>query len=355
MVEKFKKPKIKDYVYIFKIGKYEYQVRIGENDFVYRLKGKSALYLSKILPLLNGRYTINQIAKKTNLRKPIVEEVIEKIETFLINGDIIPEERYKKVKNQLQFFSLWNKNPCKMQRCLAEAIVCIINSGSLASEMINALVSSGFNSIYVISDPTHFRKRKIASVRLGNNGFKLSNHTYVGNTKLFDDIDLFILCQDSFDPHFCNEVNSFAISQEKPYMFIRKNGITNAIIGPLVVPNLTPCYKCLELRVQSNLDFFSEYMVMYNYLKRIRKKKVTACLNVLDKLLSSLTTIELIKYFTGYESPVTYGRFLVVDQISFRFELHDVLKLPRCPVCGVKEKSFNLPWMEPIRREPNES
>jgi bacteriocin biosynthesis cyclodehydratase domain-containing protein len=354
MNNRYKKPKIKDYVYLFPINQNEFQVRIGENDFVYRLRGKSASHLSRILPYLNGNNTVSSIARKTKLKKIIVEELIEKIDTFIIDSTALSKTNLSGFKNQVQFFSLWSKEPVKMQQMLNDASICIIGNCSLGLEMVKSLIAAGFNTMYIIRDYRDFKTQKLSPLKIKASGFSINKRIKADLKKDFKNIDLIILCQSTFDPHFCEEVNSWVVENEKSLMLVRKNGVTEGIVGPLIVPFLTACYKCLDLRIKANLEFYDEYVSYQKFLKKIKKKKITPCLNIFDKLLSAIATIEIIKYFTGFEAPITYSRFLSVNQMNLEFELHDILKLPRCPVCGVHEETFQSPWLEPIESEEHE-
>lgn len=354
MVFKFIKPKIKEYIYIFPINKNEYQVRLGENDFIYRLKGKSVIYLSKLIPHLNGKNTIEAIAKKTKLRKKVVEKLIDKIKTFLIEGTTGSKKSLKQYGSQINFFSLCHKEPYKIQSLLVKSKICVINQGPLGIEVIKSLIASGVCHIYTIDNYSKFRDRELSHVNVHKKNFVIQYRPSTNFEKIFRQIDLMILCLDSFDPQFCDTINTFALEYEKPCFLIRKNGVNEGIVGPLIVPFLTACYKCLDLRIKANLDFYDEYLQFEKYLKNSRRKKPTPCLTALDKLLSSLAAIEIVKYITGFESPVTYSRFLVVNQKDFKFDLHNILKLPRCPSCGFKEDAFQMPWLEPIESIKNE-
>jgi len=345
--EKFTRPQIKEFVHFFPLNKNEYQIRIGEDDFVYKLKGESADYLTKILPYLNGKYTIKEIISKTRLNRKIVCLILDKLKDFLIDADTVNKRKYKKFRDQIKFFSLWSKKPMVMQKMITDSITCVVNYGNLALEMIESLYASGFQKILVCDDSRALKENRfLSATKIYKKDSK--QRIYLNDKKICEKITLIVVCLDAFDPSFCEEVNEFAVTTEKPCLFLRKNGVASGIVGPLVVPFLTACFKCLDLRIKANLDFYDEYIAYENYLRKKRVNKDTPCLKSLDKVLANLAIMEIIKYITGFESPTTFSRYLIVNQIDFSFETHDVLKLPRCPVCGIKEDSFRLPWLEPI-------
>ena len=51
-------------------------------------------------------------------------------------------------------------------------------------------------------------------------------------------------------------------------------------------------------------------------------------------MLAGFTATEIIKDISGLTPPTTYGAQISFDMLTTEFDLHPVLKLPRCPVCS---------------------
>ena len=56
--------------------------------------------------------------------------------------------------------------------------------------------------------------------------------------------------------------------------------------------------------------------------------------------------VEVIKLFTDIGEPVSRGRVMFIDYLSGLPELHPLLRVPRCPVCGPARKPQIRLWEE---------
>lgn len=149
--------------------------------------------------------------------------------------------------------------------------------------------------------------------------------------------DLLIYCSDRFDDELCEWLNNVSLDNSIPLLICRQ-GMAGTEIGPLVVPNNTACYVCYDRRRKA-IDFTE---------KRVSGSKGSddspqLCIPFGIDLIA----LEVIKFFTGVAEPVTRGRVWQLNILSGRMEVHCVLKLPRCPACGVhKVKPARRLWEE---------
>ncbi|MFD3269418.1 TOMM precursor leader peptide-binding protein [Paenibacillus dendritiformis] len=157
-----------------------------------------------------------------------------------------------------------------------------------------------------------------------------------------------------------------AMKLHYPFLPVRLNGFS-AVVGPFVIPGESACYHCYEMRYQSNLQHFREYKTFLNneaYAENAGANKHTTA------IVSRLVATETIKYCLGRhvsESPMavhdavcyphTINKILCMDNWQFSFELHSLIKYPRCPACGLKnkEKSTVKPWMDYYQYQKMES
>jgi bacteriocin biosynthesis cyclodehydratase domain-containing protein len=148
--------------------------------------------------------------------------------------------------------------------------------------------------------------------------------------------DLLICCPDRFDDDLCRRCNSLSLQRSMPILFYRQQ-LFEAAIGPLVIPRETACYVCYECRrrgVLSKLD-----------LAALEWNAEPARINF--ALGSEWAAMEVIKHLTGVAEPISRGRLWRLDFLSGLPAIHTVLKLPRCPACGVhKHRPLRRLWEE---------
>jgi bacteriocin biosynthesis cyclodehydratase domain-containing protein len=138
---------------------------------------------------------------------------------------------------------------------------------------------------------------------------------------------LLLYCPDRFDPTAAEWLNAIGLETGVPFLPFRRQGLA-IDVGPLVIPHETACYRCFQLRcaaagaISGQEDPGSEAEPCHP----------TFPLGV-DWL-----ALEAIKYLGGVGEPVTYGRLWRFNLGRGLASVHPVLKLPRCPACGVHRR-----------------
>jgi hypothetical protein len=69
-------------------------------------------------------------------------------------------------------------------------------------------------------------------------------------------------------------------------------------------------------------------------------------------LVAELVALEAVRFVASRAStvqPVLYGKCLEYALLSLTGTIHRILKLPRCPACGVRARGLPMvrTWMEP--------
>jgi len=129
-----------------------------------------------------------------------------------------------------------------------------------------------------------------------------------------------IYAPEVFEEELARWLNGVSVRLRVPWLPYRQQGFS-VEIGPLVIPGETACYVCYELR---------------------RKATGSAAMDSGREPLGShvvlgadLVAIEAMKCLTDMVEPVTRGRLWRLDLVRGSVDLHPVLRLPRCPACGV--------------------
>lgn len=146
-------------------------------------------------------------------------------------------------------------------------------------------------------------------------------------------LDLMVV---SFDRSFLiarHWANRGALSTGCPALFIDVS-LTEAVIGPTVLPGETGCYMCFRMRHLATLDNFAEIMAHERFLDAKRDPSGTRPLFPgLAEIAAGLATGEAVRLLFGPLIPALTNAVMVVKPVEALVEQHHVLRQPDCPHC----------------------
>jgi bacteriocin biosynthesis cyclodehydratase domain-containing protein len=239
-----------------------------------------------------------------------------------------------------------------LQRRLARATVLIAGLGRVGSRVARALAAAGVGTIVGadrravtevdLADSTYVTG-ELGKPRADALGEQLAAATPFVNysapaAPLFEDglahlpagVDMAVLAEDGFDPDHHGALNRACLDAKIPWIGYRSFR-TRIEIGPMVIPFETACYHCYELRRLSNSADFAIELDLQQRLaetgSELGRPNVT--------LGSDVLALEVIKTLTHFATAATYGSVYVMDIVSLESRVHPLLKIPRCPECGV--------------------
>jgi bacteriocin biosynthesis cyclodehydratase domain-containing protein len=134
-------------------------------------------------------------------------------------------------------------------------------------------------------------------------------------------------------------VNTACVREQVPFLPVVLLG-WEGHIGPAYFPQLTACYHCYDLRVKSNLSHYQQYLLYEEACRRRPGEQPFGRLATFPDTLAGLASTEVTKIITSCYPPATYGRLVVIDLLMLETEVHDVVKVPRCPTCGGGDASL---------------
>ncbi|MNO19867.1 hypothetical protein D3C76_96060 [compost metagenome] len=108
-------------------------------------------------------------------------------------------------------------------------------------------------------------------------------------------------------------------------------------IGPIIVPNCTACYECVQLRSHSHgLAPLEHRSTMFDLSWSV---------------LSGIIAIETVKWITRHTNsfpPLSLGHIIEFDAFHLQGDVNPVYKLPTCPSCGARHQAHLAaqPWHE---------
>ncbi|TES89740.1 MAG: TOMM precursor leader peptide-binding protein [Candidatus Cloacimonadota bacterium] len=350
--------KLKDFEIIKDDGRLLFK---KNNDFIIKVTGNlSTTLLPKLLPLLNGKYSTQKILD--SLKEIDNESILstlgmlkkyEIVETDNCPSlELLSKKEIDTFKHQIKFFSYrQNEEKYEMQISLKKAKVNLVGTKNFLFPLVRNLINSGIGEI------TFFCKKGINKSLLNMDFEQLSSsHSHLVKKSydtlceediLFNNPDFLIVADEDISIKELDSINGCNFKNKVPWISFSDIGEVETIIGPLVVPYKTPCYRCFELRKESNLNLYKELRLFKNADKKILNKK--SYLSPFIEILSGIMALEVIKYLSGVVSAMTLGKIYTINWLTMETKVHHILKLPRCPVCGVKEKAPFSIWQEPIK------
>ena len=143
---------------------------------------------------------------------------------------------------------------------------------------------------------------------------------------------LVIVAGDRPSPLLYKRIKTVALDKKVMWTMVTMDGV-EGIIGPTIVPHETACYTCYEMRLECNIDAYTEYLQYKKYLDEHPETYaetigIPPFADIIAGFLVSDVPIML------QTSGVTFGRQVIINFPAQKIEVNNVLKLPRCPSCG---------------------
>ncbi len=148
------------------------------------------------------------------------------------------------------------------------------------------------------------------------------------------EIDYIVVATDLPNPSLYKQINDVALKNKVTWTVASLDGAVG-LVGPTFIPYKTCCYACYEMRLESNMFYFSAYQ---HYKKAaietaLKYQQAYVGLPSLADIIAGFLTYDCVRNIaTGFG--FTPGKITRVDFQSGIIETNDVLKLPRCPACG---------------------
>jgi bacteriocin biosynthesis cyclodehydratase domain-containing protein len=325
-----KKPLLVPWVTLVDLGDERLQFRAAE--FAYTLQSDFLINAFNIIkPLLDGRHTVEEIIPsgepaylpttilfllKMLRANGLLQEADVSLQPPLTPADLDRFER------QLRFLSHFAPDSQGVLALLRQAKVGVIGSNLLKTCIQNSIRDTGIDQI-VDLEPLFGKKE-----RLGNNKDEI--------VTALKETDFLIACQESQGFSFFEAINEICLQTGTRWMRVAIEG-TTAFLGPTIIPYQTACYACYDRRLNANLPDLDNYLVYKEQVKRDHdSKKDEGYFAPLWSLIAGHVAIEVVRILSGFSPPTTLGRFYEVNVTSPMSVGHDVLRLPRCPVCHLK-------------------
>ncbi|MFD3002859.1 hypothetical protein ACFS7Z_21000 [Pontibacter toksunensis] len=177
---------------------------------------------------------------------------------------------------------------------------------------------------------------QLSDFTLCENGFDKTQQKAIDEavTKLKKEKSRLLICATSGGDNLLAEmVNRASVVSGIPAIYYNVHGFQMQL-GPLVIPKQTACYKCHKIRREAALAPWERSL-----LGSVSGGERLAC-----TLGADWITIDAIKFLSNLGEPVSRGRVLFIDYYGGLPEVHTVLRIPRCEVCGNSKRPAIRLW-----------
>lgn len=160
--------------------------------------------------------------------------------------------------------------------------------------------------------------------------------------ELVQDCDLVLACFDCTFPVAHEWINRAALARGVPAIYSDMQA-HEVIVGPLVIPNETGCYRCYRSsRLACEHHFKEMYALEEQRLMRTGPSDIQRCVPpALPGFVAGLLGLELMKSVFLPRAQTLSGRILEFDPMTYRTRLHPFLEQPDCSVCKKKVRALS--------------
>jgi len=326
-------PRLVPWVSLIDLGDDRLQFRA--DGFCYTLHTEFFINLFKIVhPLLNGNHTFNDICSSCEKEAP--PEVIIFLLKALRDQGLLQEGRgleslsarfapVSHLEERLNFFSRLVSDSQAIIQALLKARI-----GVLGSEGMKTLISTALMEAGIPQDTCS------PSISFAENGSGLDRKAF---QKEVGGLDLLVACHETSGHAFFSRINDLCNGAGIRWLRVAVEG-ASASIGPTIVPGETACFACFERRRESHMPDFEGYREFKNRSYRSMTNPAEAKLPLFNSLVAHHAALEVARIVAGFAPPKTIGRFFQVTCDSIEATAHDVLRLPRCPICHPRRPRY---------------
>jgi len=295
---------------------------------------KSLPYLMKMIPLLNGKNSIEDILKsfKENEKKYIgkilgylyMKGVFESFDNqFVLSDD----------SNDLRFYSRcaditrYSKNRFEVMNRIKGYRLCLLANGEFGECLLNELETAGFEDLRLF----HFDKKLLDSLSDDKNAIE----------RLIDENQMqgrhVVVLADRKIPHLFKSVNNYCLENKTTWTLSYLTD-KSCLIGPTFIPGETGCYNCYEQRMQAYVADIDDFIARNNYLDMSSTLPFSHTTYNL-KIWTSMVVSEIVNISSLINFPQTIGGELEYNFVLTRLRTSSFYALPSCKACSKKLNS----------------
>jgi bacteriocin biosynthesis cyclodehydratase domain-containing protein len=313
----------------------------------YRVEGTFAeLLASRILPLLDGRASLDQVAQIVDIPRSSLEPHLKKLADagVMESGErpFLPADDDPR-SNLVESLGV---GPDEARARLAQTRLAVFGLEGLGEIVVDQLLALGFRQLLLV-DPVSSAREDVVASKLGArhdvSSLRISGAQRLDRETVLDlarGSHLLIACWDKGYESGNHWANRASVELVIPALFCSLGGM-HALAGPFVIPGATACYMCARMRAVAASENYEEAMAAEQFFDGV-KQPSTARREFFPtslSLLASLVATEIFKFTVLQYQPALLGTVIEFDPITLDFARHSILEQPHCPVCRKKNPS----------------
>lgn len=277
-----------------------------------------------VLPLLDGRLATEELLKATaGIAEPSTTLFLLKM--LFANGILYEGDTSQYPATPLaqswhavaDYFANFTPNPAAAIANVAKARIALAMPGHLARVLEADLLAFGF--------------AHIAPIDTSAAGFVLELDAHLRHCAP-QAKPLVVVALHAPQRSLFGQINGVCLNHGTRWLHIDGNG-PKITLGPTFVPYQTACYTCYCYRLASHVPYRLDPGGNDEFTRHATGHGETFL--PLWRLALAQAAMECARLLTGYASPTTIGRCHEIDGAGVASPGLEVLKLPRCPACGV--------------------
>lgn len=278
---------------------------------VIEIKTQNTDIVIGILDFFKAGSSIEELSKKYNyddINELIINLINKKVLIEQIEADAGIADKFNLIQ---QFANINHNNIFDINK---KSILIIGNS--LTINYLNEdLIKVGINNLF--------------NFELENNDKDIEKISKILSINKFD---LLIYFNGVYNYDLCKFINKRCLEDNLTFIFGQLKNL-NANIGPIIIPNETPCLNCLELRKMNNYEFTDLEKYFVKQYSNFDNQSIFYP-KFYYKIISKIISLELYKFYLDYKSCNLVGKELEIDLINYETKYNRVLYNPQCQVCG---------------------
>jgi adenylyltransferase/sulfurtransferase len=337
-----------------------------------KLKGHSFReFQNSVLPLLDGRHSIEDIQKKVEdiFHEEDLVECLQLLaaQNLLEEGDTgLQEEVARRLTPQLNFFHEVGGQAEEMQERLANATVTVLGLGGIGSATALSLAAAGVGTLRCV-DALPVRETDVylspafqikdvggsraVAVARGIERCAPQVKTFVHDRAVeredevcavVEGADFVACCLDAGQSNLAFKLNRVCLAGAIRWTSCTVSGF-EIILGPTVHPLDSPCYLCYRMRAVACSVNPEDAFAYERYLDHRKHDDSGTRENLAFGvgIAANMVGLEALKELTNIGQPSAVGRIVVFDLLELTCSRHVVLRKPWCPACFGKNRKYN--------------
>lgn len=310
--------------------------------------------------LLGGPVTLSELLY--GVRAADHEDVYQLVDDLLQRG-ILADARTDPVDQYLRY-------TFEGEATLLSRSVALLGAGPLGSRIAHSLLQHGIGRVVLLDDrpvddlwyrfsslglapreqvagPAHVVLRDLLQAA-GHHGVDSldAQLDLAGIQAAIENAEFVIVAFEQPNIRLAHLVNRLCLQARKPWILATIDG-NLGLVGPLFLPVHTACYN--DYATLSQAGGLNQMMARKHrqHMQRRGTGSFFPGLPTYAEIVAGYTALAVVNFLL-LDASFALGRVMAIDFDRMLIDVEDVLKLPRCPVCGASKSPYQPPFSSDI-------